>query len=477
MDTFLSLLMLRKQIFIAFILCTIAGSNLLAQAQLHGYVTEQNSGKNPVQNVLVKSLFANEIMSNSNGEFVLVYQNTALGANVFVTASKENWVVVNEKEMSLNLPENPKENKLKIVMCPAAVLEARKKEYYQINDRYITQAYEKKLKDIDRQKAGWEKQVAELQEELQRLQKQLVDIADEYSKTNLDDLNEKEKQAYQLYKEGKIDESRKLRESFESEKNYSKALEERKKIEKDKSKLDSIDKEKNEEISFHKRNLKQLATDAQLRFDFEEAERILEFLVTLDTTDFDSGLDFAIYLSNQNQNEKALGLFKKLLLLSKDENNISIIQNNIGVIYTDQNNFTKAKESLIASLEIRNKIASNESSIYYKYSIARSLTNLGILYKNEGDFPEAEKHLKEAVKIFKHVDIDTSSNFYAVIVQPLFALGVLYMDRNNYPEAEKVLLETLKILENLGNFNFDQYDFYLAVFFVASYLLRSFYTV
>ena len=418
-------------------------TEVFAQAQLHGYVTEQNSGKNPVQNVLVKSLFANEIMSNSNGEFVLVYQNTALGANVFVTASKENWVVVNEKEMSLNLPENPKENKLKIVMCPEAALQARKKEYYEINDRYITQAYEKKLKAIDRQKSGWEKQVAELQEELQGLQKQLVDIADEYSKTNLDDLTEKERHAYQLYKDGKIDESRRLRESFESEKNYSKSLGERKKIEKDKSRLDSIDKGKIEEVSFHKRNLNQLANEAQLRFDFAEADRKLEFLALSDSSDFDNLFGYAFYLSNQNNHNAAIWWYNKALLHVNKEDVKSSVLNNLGILYKDMNNYPEAEKAYLEALEIRRKLAKSNPS-NYEPDVAMTQYNLGILYSVKNNYPEAEKAYLEALVIYRRLVSSNPSTYEPDVAMILNKLGALNQARNNYPEAEKAYLEALE---------------------------------
>ncbi len=54
---------------------------------------------------------------------------------------------------------------------------------------------DKKLGVYAKEKEGWEKEVAELEEKLQSLNKQISEMAEEFSIINLDDLNETERKA------------------------------------------------------------------------------------------------------------------------------------------------------------------------------------------------------------------------------------------------------------------------------------------
>ncbi len=97
---------------ILFIFQLLLLSNIaLAQSNLAGFVTEQNSGKKPVADAIVKSFGANPIASSSNGKFILTFQGFEAGKNVVIRAEKEGWELVNEKEMSTFIPANADENR------------------------------------------------------------------------------------------------------------------------------------------------------------------------------------------------------------------------------------------------------------------------------------------------------------------------------------------------------------------------------
>ena len=82
-----------------------------AQTTLSGVIKEQNTGVR-IENVLVKSYGANQIQSNSLGSFILTFQGLKPGKNIIIRVEKSGWEIVNEKEMSTLLPDNPNEKLL-----------------------------------------------------------------------------------------------------------------------------------------------------------------------------------------------------------------------------------------------------------------------------------------------------------------------------------------------------------------------------
>jgi tetratricopeptide (TPR) repeat protein len=266
-----------------FLISTICFS----QNKLAGYVTEQNSGKKPLADVVIASAGANKIVSKDNGKFILTFQGLEAGENVVIRPEKQGWELVNEKEMKTFIPAKPDESPLKIILCKAGTLAAAKKEYYKVADPYIQQQYELKLKALNKEKTDYQSEKNRLREEKDRLQKQLDEMAEEFIRVNLDDANEVERKAIKLFKEGKIDESIQLRESLKSGIEYKNAVAR-------KAKEDSI-------ITFHIGNLRKLANDYLLQFDFKKAEETYQELADGDTTNFENTSEFAYFLQQQNQ--------------------------------------------------------------------------------------------------------------------------------------------------------------------------------
>ena len=121
--------------------------NIYSQkSDLYGFVTEQNSGNKPVRNVIVKSLFANERTTDSDGNFILTFGNASPGSQVSVSAKKESWIVINKEKLNLNLPKDPVTDRLKIVMCEQSVYDARKRKFTDDIERNIQTVYEKKIR-------------------------------------------------------------------------------------------------------------------------------------------------------------------------------------------------------------------------------------------------------------------------------------------------------------------------------------------
>ncbi|MEI9944288.1 MAG: tetratricopeptide repeat protein [Chitinophagaceae bacterium] len=428
-----------------------------AQTKLAGYVVEINSGKARVPGVNVKSLGANNIITTNQGLFTLVFPNAQPGKPVLINAQKEGWQVVNPKELNTILPEKPDALSLKITMCKAGYLENAKKEYYQITDNYIVKEFNKRLQTINKEKEGWQKEAAELEEKLQLLNKQINEMAEEFSIINLDDLNETERKAVELFKTGHIDSSIKLRESLHSGEEIRKAVATKKQ-------LDST-------IAANAYNLKQLANEYILKYDFTRAEKTLEELALADTSNYQNASSLADFLAHQNRHDKAIQWNLVCLRIARKmnksnpaiyETEIAAALNDLGLLYNKKNNYTAAETAYKEALNIRRRLVKTNPETY-EDGVALILNNSGNLYKDKNNYTAAEAAYKEALDIRKQLAKTKPEIYEKEVALIQNNLGTLYLDKNNYSTAEAAFKESLEIFRQLAKNNPATYEPELAM--------------
>ncbi len=495
---------MKKTLFIPIFILKFGIS--FAQNKIIGFITEQNSGKKPVANAIINSSGANQNVSTDKGQFILTFQGLEVGENVVLRPEKTGWELVNEKEMKTLIPAKPNENPVKIVLCKAGTLAIAKQAYYKVADPYIIQQYNKKLAALDKEKANYQAEKAKLQEERNRLQNQLEEYAEEFIRVNLDDASEIERQAIALFKEGKIDESIKLRESLKS------GVEIRNAVQR-KAKEDSI-------IALHTRNLKALAKDYIFKFDFKAAEQKFEELVLADTTNFDNTFDFAYFLAQQNQHEKAIRYYQSVLKLTRtesyiavtlnnlgnlhidkneysaaikaysnaleiyerlaktnpvtDEPNLAMALNNLGNLYTDKNEYTLAFKNYSNALEIRERLAKTNPATY-EPDVARTLNNFGIFYQAKKDYVSAVSTYTKALEISERLAQNNPATYEPNVAGTQKNLGILYQAKKDYPSAFSAYSKALKIYERLAKTNSEVYDIELCGNIVLLGLLQKAY--
>ncbi len=263
-----------------------------AQNKIIGYVTEQNSGKKPVENVLIKSVGANSITSSNKGDFVLTYQGLETGTNVIVRAEKDGWEIVNDKEMNTFIPANLNKKPLKIIVCKSGTLAKAKSKYYETFEENLYNEFTRlKVKYKDNQK-----ELIRLEEDYTRTQKQLNDFADEYSRINLDDASEMEIEAIELFKAGKYEEFIELKKSIVTEADADKAI-------KNKHKAAKITANADSTLSLYFKSQKEIANTQIFQLKYKEAEQTLRNIIKKDTTNFESHVYFAKFIFEHGKSE------------------------------------------------------------------------------------------------------------------------------------------------------------------------------
>jgi tetratricopeptide (TPR) repeat protein len=132
----------------------------------------------------------------------------------------------------------------------------------------------------------------------------------------------------------------------------------------------------------------------------------------------------ALILYNQNKNNKALSLLRKLLPQCVSRRDSAVVWFFIGACYDDLGQFASAAEAY-------------ESSVQNDLSIGTAHSNLGIIYKNGGDYEEALKCYENALAV------DRDNHF------AYNNLAYVYLDLLEPDKAIEYAMEALKIKANM----------------------------
>ncbi len=98
---------------------------------------------------------------------------------------------------------------------------------------------------------------------------------------------------------------------------------------------------------------------------------------------------------NHNQNEKAVSYYLKSLTLNeklRNENGISMINNNLGLLYTDVGKYNEALSCFQKTLNYRKTFRGKSDGLSSTY------LNIAMVYINLGNYEEAAKQLEESLK-------------------------------------------------------------------------------
>jgi serine phosphatase RsbU (regulator of sigma subunit)/Tfp pilus assembly protein PilF len=164
---------------------------------------------------------------------------------------------------------------------------------------------------------------------------------------------------------------------------------------------------------------------------------------------FKKGIAFSLnnigsIFSDQGDYTKALDYYTKSLKIHKELENkkgVSAILGNIGSIYKNQGDYAKAIDYYTKSLKIAKEIEN-------KKVIASSFNNIGLIYWKKGNLLEGLNYFNNSLKIQEEIGNKSA------ISTCLINIGNIYVDQNNYQEALIYYKKSLKIKRELGDKHF-----------------------
>ncbi|MDQ6723977.1 MAG: tetratricopeptide repeat protein, partial [Thermoproteota archaeon] len=126
--------------------------------------------------------------------------------------------------------------------------------------------------------------------------------------------------------------------------------------------------------------------------------------------------------------------------------NVAAAQNNLGSLYFDKKEYTKAEKAFVEALIIYKQLAKFNFELY-EPDIATTQNNLGYVYYHMGDYSKSVETTLEALDVYKclaKLDDYTYELNVAITQQKL---GMLYLKVKNYTYAENCFFESFNICE------------------------------
>lgn len=451
-------------------------------AILSGVVVEQNSkfntGKlNYIPNTQIKSVGASPQISDVNGEFTLVFADKPIGKTVRIYASKNGFEVVNEKELK-NTAVLGRLSPVKVILCKEGKLYENQVAYYKIAEEAAIENYKRRIAILESE--GREKDLLfkELENEfkqevtslnqakdllslqLKKVEKQAKELADNWITVNLDDQSESYQKAFRAFIQKDLSLALAILDSVDLknrlETNTVEKIKEENLIDTLQAKIALREKQIQQDIN-------QLVFKAELYIllnAFSKAEVTYELALEY-SDDPDLVQNFALFLHRQNRYDKAQKYYLEALKICSElakeypikyNSSLGNIYTNLGVLYSELNDFSNSKNALFKSLEIREKLAAI-NPLLFKSDVALTLLNIGNMYLMFNDYENAEVAYKQSLEIFQNEPKHKLSKFEGELAGVQMNLGVLYTKSKAYEKALNAYNRSLEINKRLAGEN------------------------
>ena len=474
-----------KQVVMKFFACIIAilffqlKKTDAQQSSIHGVVSVFNSEtekgiRKYISLAQVKDDFdkANPTTTDVSGSFQLVFVGIQDKETVSFSVKKTGWQVVNIDALTAITGQR---DAVKISMASPDKIASYRKQIYNIGLTEAEKPLNELLQKQNRELADLQKDstlnrekikqlkiaLADTEAKRKKLDGQAMELARKYAPINLDDASPLFRDAFNLFTKGELDSALIILTKVDLANQVYEILEERKKLkalQQEINERDSVQKQRTDDVE---EALEFKADLHKTRNELDSTSSCYQLLLQLDSSNIRYQFEYASFLQWLNQYDKALAMYAEILYsLSSDtvynQKDAAYyeasVQNKLGNIYFDKNAFTKAETAYKNALQIREKLAVNNSQSYLA-DLAQTLNNLGNLYLEKKEFNKADSFFRESIKIRKSLAEDDEENVKRALGESLNNLGNLYYKTNNFSKADSAYHAALDIRQHLTKYH------------------------
>ncbi len=194
-------------------------------------------------------------------------------------------------------------------------------------------------------------------------------------------------------------------------------------------------------------------------FQHDSALYCLKLRADLDTTKVSVVWSYAQFCYEQKKFsdcEKYYLICLRAFINQNDITNIASVQNNLGLLYRDFQNFANSEYYFKLALENFWQLFQQEPDVN-RVHLAMTQNNLGYLYNDLRDYPKSEKYSKSALENFEQLFRQNPDAYRANIAGAQNNLGNLYYSLHDFANSEKYFKLTLENVEHLFHQNPDAY--------------------
>jgi hypothetical protein len=336
------------------------------QSTLHGKVAVFNSQFDSGKRQYVAGATVEEdygksqaTLTRADGGFDLALVGVRDRANVYFSVKKTGMEVVNDD--ALRAVAGQKDT-LRVFMAPTGKIAENKLRYYKINRATAERRLERKLDSLDRAMVALKTKnavdlvrIADLQREMDRIMATLAgldatisDVAERYSRVNLDDMSAAYQQAFRFFQQGELEAAIRVLEAADLEKQGDALAQERKALDQQKAQYATQNalllerKKQSAEALLFKAELHALSLQTQ------EEEQCYLLLRKLYPEDLGYTTLHADFLRKLYRDKEALGLYQQILQKATAYAERRTAYHNLRAIYSAQGDKV-AEEKILVS--------------------------------------------------------------------------------------------------------------------------------
>lgn len=285
-----------------------------------GIAREINSKRKPLGGVFIKFENAPSAVSGDDGKFQLAFKNQKVGNLAFLEEIKKSgYELVNRKDFDATKISNTNLLGIDVILAAIGYVDAAKKEYYGVSDRALLAGFEKEKKALRKQLNAAQLNQKEYLIQLQSLQEQydwqkesLDVLAEKFARINFDDVDGLYKEALLLFKSGNI-------KGCKLKLINADLIGRTDRILAKKDTLEGLIQQMDNDLKDAIQPIQLQAETHVLDFEFNEAEKLYDQLLKIDTTNLEILNQVADFYREQHLYKKAINIYNKITSHPKAE--------------------------------------------------------------------------------------------------------------------------------------------------------------
>ncbi len=398
--------------------------------------------------------------------FSLTFVGILEGSSVSLDVKKEGLEVVNISDLKAIAGQR---DEIRISMASPAKVNAYRLELYHIGvsagEKAIKIELNKAKKDLDKalsqhifdstQIATLTDKIAVLAQQMSKVEDQSNELAEKYSKIDLDNTPAVYKVAFDLFRKGLLDSSLKILNSENLPLQIKDLLIKSAQNDSLKKIVKLQDSMINSEKTKYVLELSLKVDIHRTKFQIDSALQSLAFLMQLDSNNVEYLFKYAYLLDMSNENDSSIVYYNRALAKKATASIEAKICNNLALIYSKKNIFPNAISLLTRSKKIRYELLEKDYDAVAP-ELVGTLNALGNIYSKTNQIAKAFENYHEALNLYKSPYSITNTWLNLSTGEVLASLGSLNLRLARFTVANDLLSQSLTVFRKI---NKDQYGF------------------
>jgi tetratricopeptide (TPR) repeat protein len=405
------------------------------------WVRENDQNGAPLAGVQIQAPKANPAVTDSTGKKTLTFPEHQVGDRLKLGLFKEGYEVVNHIQLEVTLPRDANSEEhfflCKSERCPAARL-----SFYQLRAEAqrlaVEESYWKKLQTLESQGKANAQELARAQGERDQALATVNRLIEELAQLKPSEGSAMYRRAAQLFSEGKPDEA--LAELDQA------------KLQRERERARAAQEAADRELEGVAEGFVLRGNLLVLQLKFDEAEHAYEEAAITYPESFDAAFALAGFARNQYRYEKASIAYESALALARKQGPalVAKVQNDLGILYTDQNRQKDARHAFEEALDIYRKLVKKDPEVYTP-ELAATLNNLGILHSEQNRKEEARAVYGEALTLQRDLAKKNPQIHLPQLATTLINFGSFLGKQHRNEDARAAYDEALIIHRKMAN--------------------------